>query len=187
MPNVPFWDAGEYIATSYILGVPHAPGTPLYVLIGRIFTLIPFGEVAQRVNWLSAFSSSLALLFVYLISVKVTRKIFPLEEDAAHRPVSYLAGLVGALVAGFATTFWDNAIEAEVYASSCAIMAFVVWLALRWQERLDEGMSPQEIADSIGRMADLEHADILIIRSVANDLLRGDPVRASDDEPAPSG
>ena len=55
------------------------------------------------------------------------------------------------------------------------------------QERLEEGMSPQEIADSIGRMADLEHADILIIRSVANDLLRGDPVRASDDEPTPSG
>ena len=55
------------------------------------------------------------------------------------------------------------------------------------QERLEEGMSPQEIADSIGRMADLEHADILIIRSVASDLLRGEPVRASDDEPAPSG
>ena len=50
------------------------------------------------------------------------------------------------------------------------------------QDRLDDGMTPQEIADSIGRMADLEHADILIIRSVANDLASGEPVRASDDE-----
>ena len=47
---------------------------------------------------------------------------------------------MAALVTGFATTFWDNAIEAEVYASSCALMAFVVWLALRWQERLDEAL-----------------------------------------------
>ena len=50
------------------------------------------------------------------------------------------------------------------------------------QDRLDDGMTPQEIADSIGRMADLEHADILIIRSVANDLANGEPVRASDAE-----
>ena len=55
------------------------------------------------------------------------------------------------------------------------------------QDRLDDGMTPQEIADSIGRIADLEHADILIIRSVANDLLNGDPVRASDDQPPASG
>jgi tetratricopeptide (TPR) repeat protein/uncharacterized membrane protein YeaQ/YmgE (transglycosylase-associated protein family) len=138
-PNVPFWDGGEYIATSYILGVPHAPGTPLYVLIGRVFTLIPVGEIAQRVNWLSAFSSAVALLFVYLIAVKVTRKMYPWEENPSNRTLAYLAGVVGAFVAGFATTFWDNAIEAEVYASSCALMAFVVWLVLRWEERLDEG------------------------------------------------
>jgi len=52
------------------------------------------------------------------------------------------------------------------------------------QDRLDGGMSPQEIADSIGRIADLEHADILIIRSVANDLRNGEQVRASDDPPS---
>jgi tetratricopeptide (TPR) repeat protein len=91
------------------------------------------------VNWLSAFSSSIALLFVYLVTVKVTRKVLPVDENPAHRRVSYLAGVVGALIAGFATTFWDNAIEAEVYASSCAIMVLVVWLVLRWEERLDEG------------------------------------------------
>jgi hypothetical protein len=55
------------------------------------------------------------------------------------------------------------------------------------QDRLNDGMTPQEIADSIGRMADLEHADILIVRSVANDLLNGEPVRASDDTPPSSG
>ena len=69
-PTVPFWDSGEYIATSYILGVPHAPGTPLYVLLGRMFTLIPIGTIAQRVNWFSALSSAIAVLFTYLITVQ---------------------------------------------------------------------------------------------------------------------
>ncbi len=138
-PTVPFWDSGEYIATSYILGVPHAPGTPLYVLLGRMFTFLPFGNIAQRVNWFSALSSAVAVLFTYLIAVKVTRKILPVSEGPVNRHLAYLSGVVGALMAAFATTFWDNAVEAEVYAPSCALMAFVIWLALRWEERGEQG------------------------------------------------
>ncbi len=138
-PTVPFWDSGEFIATSYILGVPHAPGTPLYVLIGRIFTLIPLASIAQRVNWFSAFSSAVAVLFTYLVTVKISRKVFPWEDAPHHRTLAYVAGVVAGFMAGFATTFWDNAVEAEVYAASCALMVFAVWLALRWEERLDRG------------------------------------------------
>jgi tetratricopeptide (TPR) repeat protein len=138
-PTTPFWDGGEFIATSYTLGVPHAPGTPLYVLIGRLFTLLPFGGVAQRINFLSALSSSICLIFIYLITVKVIRLAFPWEERPLHKYLAFLGGVVAAFIAGFATTYWDDAIEAEVYASSCALMTLVIWLALRWRERLDEG------------------------------------------------
>ena len=57
-PTVPFWDSGEFIAVSYILGVPHPPGAPLSVLLGRLATLMPWGSVAQRVNGLSALASA---------------------------------------------------------------------------------------------------------------------------------
>lgn len=138
-PTVPFWDSGEYIATSYILGIPHPPGTPLFVLVGRMFTLIPIGNIAERVNWFSGFASAVTILLTYLITVKFTRKLFPWDSGEMNRPLAYLAGVVAAFMAAFATTFWDNAIEAEVYAAACAIMTFCVWLILRWEERLDEG------------------------------------------------
>jgi len=135
-PTVPFWDSGEFIATSAILGVPHPPGTPLFVLLGRVFTLLPFGSPAQMVNWLSALSSAITILFTYLITVKIARYVLRGEERRGL-PV-YTAGVVAAFMAAFATTFWDNAIEAEVYAAACAIMTFCVWLILRWYEN-DEG------------------------------------------------
>src|SRR5512140_975105 len=75
-PTVPYWDSGEFIATSYILGVPHPPGTPLYVLIGRLFSLLPFATIAVRVNLLSSLSSAVAVLFTYLITVRLIRRNF---------------------------------------------------------------------------------------------------------------
>lgn len=49
------------------------------------------------------------------------------------------------------------------------------------QQRLDEGMTPEAVADSIGRLADLDELKVVVIRSTAYDLLNGKPVRASDD------
>jgi len=71
-PTTPFWDAGEFITTSHIVGVPHQPGTPMYVLVGRVFDII-FGSAditsasmhtAWAVNFMSAFFSSLAVVLI---------------------------------------------------------------------------------------------------------------------------
>src|ERR671930_1088399 len=54
-PTTAMWDTSEYISAAYTLGLPHPPGNPLFVLIGRVFAIIPiFGpNVATRINVLA--------------------------------------------------------------------------------------------------------------------------------------
>ena len=63
-PTTSFWDCGEFITCSYILGVPHPPGAPLYILVGRIFSMIPFvKDIGMRVNVISSLASALTVMF----------------------------------------------------------------------------------------------------------------------------
>nr|MBA3658161.1 DUF2723 domain-containing protein [Gemmatimonadales bacterium] len=58
-PSVTFWDAGEFIAAAKTLGIPHPPGTPLFVMIAHVWALlVPIGEYAARTNFLSALFSA---------------------------------------------------------------------------------------------------------------------------------
>ena len=67
-PTVYVGDSGEFTTAAYTLGITHPPGYPLYVLFGKIFTLIiPFGNIAYRVNLMSAFFGALSCVIVYLI------------------------------------------------------------------------------------------------------------------------
>ncbi len=132
--SCPFWDSGEFIATSYVLGIPHPPGTPLYVLIGRIFTMIPIGEIASRVNFLSALSSALTVLFSYLIIVNFARRwVVRRPEDTLDKWIAVAGGMTGAFFIAFSRTFWENATEAEVYGVSSLVMVLCVWLILKWE------------------------------------------------------
>jgi tetratricopeptide (TPR) repeat protein len=134
--TVPFWDAGEFIATAKILGIPHPPGTPLYVLLGRIACLVPLGTIAARVNALSAVAGTIAVLFTFLATVKLVRSMWTGERDAPPL-LALVAGLVAAFTLAFSETFWINAIEAEVYAISSMVMAISIWAVLQWRELPD--------------------------------------------------
>ena len=69
-PTASFWDCGEFIATSYIMGVPHPPGSPLYLLLGNLFSQITtFSDIGARVNLMSPISSAFSVMFLYLITV----------------------------------------------------------------------------------------------------------------------
>ncbi|HKA24767.1 MAG TPA: DUF2723 domain-containing protein [Candidatus Eisenbacteria bacterium] len=131
--SCPWWDSGEFIATSHVLGIPHPPGTPLYVLIGRLFSLLPFATVAYRVNWLSSLAAALAVLFTFLLAVRLLRRAH-VEES-----VAWAGGAAAALFAAFSNTFWANAIEAEVYALSSLVQVVILYLGMRWWEGLERG------------------------------------------------
>lgn len=134
-PTVPFWDCGEFIATSYTLGVPHPPGSPLFILVGRIFSMIPTSpDIAFRVNLISPIVSALANMFLFLIIVKLANKLI-FNQGAYQKLAVYGGAFIGALVFAFTDSHWFNAVEAEVYASSIFLTAIVVWLILVWEER----------------------------------------------------
>lgn len=135
-PTVSFWDCGEFIATSYILGVPHPPGSPLYLLVGRIFSMLPFtDDIGFRVNLISPLTSALAVMFLYLSIVHLIRKWRGPVASVNDAVISYGSAAVGALTFMVTDSHWFNAVEAEVYSVSTFLTAFVVWLILRWSQK----------------------------------------------------
>ncbi|MFO7446537.1 MAG: DUF2723 domain-containing protein [Ignavibacteriaceae bacterium] len=138
-PSVPFWDCGEFIAAGYYLQVPHPPGTPFFLLLGRIFAMVPFDwNIAYKVNLISVFSSAFSVFFLYLIAVKLIENYKGKKpENLLDALTTYLAAAIGALSFAFSDTFWFNGVEAEVYAFSTLLVALVTWLMLRWHERAD--------------------------------------------------
>jgi hypothetical protein len=138
-PNVSFWDCGEFIASSDLLQVPHPPGTPLFLILGRFFSMLPFGDnVAFRVNSISVLASAFTVLFLYLIAVKVIENFKKSEKPSFLESLgTYLAAALGALSLAFSDTFWFNSMEAEVYALATFFIAIVTWLMVVWNEKAD--------------------------------------------------
>lgn len=137
-PTLSFWDCGEFIAVSAILGIPHPPGAPLYVLLGRIFSTVPiYEDISARVNLLSAVSSSLAALFCYLSGVRILRSWFGNQLSPFHRIVLYGGSASGALLAAFGMTNWNNSVEAEVYGLSMLLFTAIFWLTLIYMDKRD--------------------------------------------------
>lgn len=138
-PSVSFWDCGEFIASGFSLQVPHPPGAPFFLLLGRIFSLLPFGEnMAFRFNTISVLASAFSILFLYLIAVKLIEnykgKTYNSLSDAL---LTYIPAAIGALSFSFSDTFWFNGVEAEVYATSTFFLALVVYLMMVWHEKAD--------------------------------------------------
>ena len=117
-PGVTFWDAGEFIAAAHVFGVPHPPGTPLFVTLGRAWSMALGGVigVAPAMNLMSAISTAVA---GGLSAWLVTRAVAG-EHDASW------GALAGALCAGLMTSAWANATETEVYALSLLLVALML-------------------------------------------------------------
>ena len=136
-PTTSFWDTGEFITCSHVLGVPHPPGSPLYVLLGRVFSLFPAGTIANRVVFMSVLASALAVWFTYQSAVALSRRAMGGEAlrsfGDARDWTATLGSVVAALCLATSYTFWFNGTEAEVYAYSLFFVCGGLWLILYWE------------------------------------------------------
>ena len=176
-PSVSLWDCGEFISASYRLQVVHPPGAPLFLMIGRIFSLMAGTDVTQVAFWVNMVSvcvSALTVLFTFWIIVHFGKKILgiALDADEVELPnaIALLgAGLVGALSLTFLDSFWFSAVEAEVYASSSFFTAMSFWFILKWERVKDEHGADRWlilIAYSLGLAVGLHLLTLLVIPAV---------------------
>jgi hypothetical protein len=129
-PGVTFWDAGEFIAAAHVFGIPHPPGTPLFVAFGRAWTLALGGilGVARASNLVSALSTAVA----GALTAWVVAREAPRARDMAW------GALAGVLCAGLMTSAWANATETEVYAVSLLHVTVLLACASRAAEGEDD-------------------------------------------------
>jgi hypothetical protein len=124
-PTVVFWDVGEFLASSYNLGIPHPPGTPLYVLLAKFFSLLPLplkelkellqgypaNQFVLRVTLIPILSGGLMAGFFYLIFVEGVS----LFKNQYNNYWVHIAGAFVGLTQAFTYSQWFNSIEAETY------------------------------------------------------------------------
>ena len=146
-----FWDCGEFVSSAYKLQIPHPPGAPLFVMMGRFFIIL-FGDnpltAARAVNFMSAILSGLTILFLFWSITHFARKIIQkntLTLDFQQVFTIMAAGTVGALAYTFCDSFWYSAVEGEVYGSSSFFTALVFWAILKWEDEADKPESDRWI------------------------------------------
>lgn len=138
------WDCGEFVSSCFKMQIPHPPGAPLFVIMGRIFIVL-FGDnpltAAKAVNIMSALASGFTILFLFWTITHFARKIYQKTDAVLTGSQIFTimaAGIVGGLAFTFSDSMWYSAVEGEVYASSSFLTALVFWMILKWEHAADE-------------------------------------------------
>ena len=113
-----FDDSLEFPLVVHRLAIAHPTGYPLYILLGKLFSLGPWYNVAWTVNLLSAVAGAATVAVVYLLARSLALRRLP--------------SLVGAMALAVSPVFWSQAVVAEVYTLNAAFVAGLLWLAQRW-------------------------------------------------------
>lgn len=145
-----FDDSLEFQLLASRMAIAHPTGYPLYSILIKLATYLPFGDVAFRVNLVSAFSAAGAIVFIYLAAREIANRFFqannPIGEILVRAPA-----VIAALIFAFGETFWSQAILAEVYTLQALFTAIILWLALRWGISSREQQNAGRPSSSVGR------------------------------------
>jgi hypothetical protein len=136
-PTVLAGDSGEFQFVPYLAGVAHPTGYPLYCLLGWAWShLLPWGDVAHRMNLFSAFWAALAVGLLYPTALALLRQAFLKGTLASRRLLAVLAAATFVLT----PTFWSQSIVAEVYSLHIFFVVLVLYLLLTFGQRIGEGL-----------------------------------------------
>lgn len=137
-PSVPFWDCGEFSAAAAWQQVGHPPGAPLWLIVGKLFHMLPFGDPGWRLNMVSAFSSAVSAALVYYVIVMTIERFRKATQTNSGLIISAVSGLVGTLAFTWCDTQWFNSVESEVYAAGNMLIALCVYLMMKWDQNSDK-------------------------------------------------
>ena len=141
-PTVSFFDSGELIAAAATLGVAHPPGYPLYVLLGWLFSHLPLGAAAYRLNLMSACFGALAALMAYSLTyLLLTERTRPASHDGNPDPERMLQpvfAMIAGLTFAYSLTHWRQSVVAEVYALNAFLCGLILVLLLVWRRSQEE-------------------------------------------------
>ncbi|HLD61758.1 MAG TPA: DUF2723 domain-containing protein [Patescibacteria group bacterium] len=136
-PTIYIEDAAEFAAAVPTLGITHPSGFPLYMLLGKLFTiLVPIGEMAWRVNLFSAITTSFALAVFYY----ALRSLLTIEKNWSNPSKSVIISFicfVSSLTLGFSQIIWHEATYAEVYPLYILFAISFLWCLAKWRETKD--------------------------------------------------
>jgi hypothetical protein len=138
-PSVTFFDSGEFLTATASLGSAHSPGYPLFLMYAKLFTWIPLGNIAFRVNMATALSSSLACLGVYLLTITLLKKEQLAENERFSAFVINSAGLAAAVVFSVTPRLWLQSNHDKPYPLLAFMTASIFYLLLKWRERYEGG------------------------------------------------
>ena len=142
-PSVTFEDSGELITAAFHLGVPHEPGYPLFTMLGKLFSWLPFGDVAYRLNLMSAFFSSGAAVFVCWATILLIENTFidnsgiKNADSTMARISRYSIGLSAALLYAFSFENWEQSVITEVYGLHMFFVGLFVLPIIFWSRKID--------------------------------------------------
>jgi hypothetical protein len=117
-------DSAMLQAGVFVLGIGHPTGYPTYMMLTHLFTYLPVGDPAYRVNLASAVYGAAAVFVVYLVGSRLSRRAVP--------------AAAGALAFGLSGVFWSQAVIAEVYTLEALLVALVLLVLLLWRDRRED-------------------------------------------------
>ncbi|MGF1470761.1 MAG: DUF2723 domain-containing protein [Rubrobacteraceae bacterium] len=115
------FDAGLFQVRAYMLSISHPTGYPTYLLLAKLFTYLPVGDVAYRINLVSAVFGAGAVLMLYILCRQITGRILP--------------SVVAAALFGVSQAFWSQAVVAEVYTLNAFFVALSISVLLLWRDK----------------------------------------------------